>query len=243
MKSAHKRVRDIGKTVQCVAACMLRNALALAQERPRKPTLIVSPNDAVSTQWFETLIKANVAPNKIYRYRAKSQVHPTPRHEFYLCNRYDLQTEARHCFDRLKTEKAQFRNHKSPLFPNAPISLLKCLQNQYLSEQGKAQNWFKQGERNSDEDLPDRIGTSEIITKSLSKFVGEIDTVFETVVIDEAVSIRQTTELRQFWNRSPYVRYSLTVALFEGKRSWITIASIVVLYSGEGINCSLLVNC
>lgn len=177
---------------------MLRNAMALAQGKPKKPTLIVSPNDAVSTQWFETLIKANVHPKAIYRFRAKQsqQVSLQPKQKeqvrFYLCNRYDLQTEARYCFEKLKTDATHF--HKSPLFPNADRALLKCLQNQYLAEQGKAKNWFKQGGGSNiaadQQDWEgDRMNISEIITKSLSKYVGEFETVFETVVIDEAVSI------------------------------------------------------
>ena len=175
--------------VQCVAACMLRNAIALARQpgKPLKPTLIVSPNDAVGTQWFETLIKANVAPNKIYRFKAKSYDRPSSKHHFYLCNRYDLQTETRYCFERLDKE-----GRKSPLFPNVPKKLLSVLKNQYLSEQGKAKNWLKEQQHQNNRNRDDReySSTSEFISKSLSKYVGEIETVFETVVIDEAVSLR-----------------------------------------------------
>jgi SNF2 family DNA or RNA helicase len=51
-------VMGLGKTVQAVAACILRNAIANAKGQPPLPTLIVSPNNAIVTQWHVTLIKA-----------------------------------------------------------------------------------------------------------------------------------------------------------------------------------------
>lgn len=197
--------------VQCVAACMLRNAIALSQhpEKPLKPTLIISPNDAVGTQWYETLVKANVAPSKIYRFKAKSYVKPSGKHHFYLCNRYDLQTETRFCFERLEKE-----GRKSPLFPNAPKKLLKLMDNQYKAEQGKAKNWLKAHQHENNRNRDDRqeyTNTSEWITRSLSKYVGEIDTVFETVVIDEAVSFK--IDLTRIWFRILCSRVSSLVVL------------------------------
>jgi SNF2-related domain len=53
-------VMGLGKTVQAVAACGLRNAMANAKGEPPLPTLIVSPNNAVVAQWHDTLIKAGM---------------------------------------------------------------------------------------------------------------------------------------------------------------------------------------
>ena len=61
----------LGKTIQSVCACILRNAIALSKDEPKLPTLICSPNDAVLTQWHQTLVKAGVEPKKIYRFEAK----------------------------------------------------------------------------------------------------------------------------------------------------------------------------
>jgi hypothetical protein len=52
-------VMGLGKTVQAVVACMLRNAIA-SDSNDEKPTIIVGPNGVVLKQWFETLIKAGV---------------------------------------------------------------------------------------------------------------------------------------------------------------------------------------
>lgn len=200
-------VMGLGKTVQAVAACMLRNALALAKGQPRKPTLIVSPNDAVLLQWQETLIKANVNPNAIFRFQTKSNKAPVQRHHFVLCNRYDLLTEARTVFERLSgkgnnsnTYKGSLPLLKSPLFPNAKKALLECLTNQYEAEQGREKNWFKaqlqKAKQRNDDHQKQQFNIGEIVTKSLCKYVDKVETVYETVVIDEAHFLKN---LAAYW--------------------------------------------
>jgi SNF2 family DNA or RNA helicase len=167
-------VMGLGKTVQSVCACIIRNAVALSQDRPRKPTLIVSPNDAVLTQWLETLLKAGVDPLKIYRLQSKKSK-PLKGDCYVLCNRYDLQVEMRFIFDQTRKNKAR---PVSPLFPHTPKELLLVLKNQYLAEKGKATNeYIEKG---------DRITLSDCITDYLSQNAHKVAPIFETVIIDEA---------------------------------------------------------
>ena len=177
-------VVGLGKTVQSVCACILRNAIALSQDRPKKPTLIVSPNDAVLTQWLETLLKAGVHPRKIYRLQSKKS-RPLKGDCFVLCNRYDLQVEMRFLFDHTRKNKARA---VSPLFPHAPKNLLLMLKNQYLAEKGKATNeYIEKG---------DRITMADCITDYLGQHMHSIAPIFETVVIDEAHFLKS---LKTYW--------------------------------------------
>ena len=173
----------LGKTVQAVCAFILRNAIALSQDRPKKPTLIVSPNDAVLTQWHETLLKAGVETNKIFRFVAKKAEYRLKGEIFVLCNRYDLQTEVRHMWGDEK--KKTFG--PSALLPNAQRQMMLCLKNQYLAGKGKAKNeHIGQG---------DEVSISEVITDCLGEYMNMKRT-YQTVCIDEAHFLKS---LMTYW--------------------------------------------
>ena len=99
-------VMGLGKTVQAVVACILRNLIAKEQGRPGKPTILVSPNHAVSKQWAETLVKAGVpfqnvrdfVPRKGTTY---AQLWHRNSDIYLLLNRYQLQTETKHLFSEI----------------------------------------------------------------------------------------------------------------------------------------------
>ena len=111
-----------------MAACILRNAIALAQGAPKRPTIIVSPNEAVLVQWHECLIKAGV--QNVYRFRTKKSK-PIQGAIYVLCTRYDLMAEMRQVlFETHNSRKVPF----SPLFPCPPKELMLVLKNQYESE-------------------------------------------------------------------------------------------------------------
>jgi len=167
----------IGKTVQAVAACILRNFISFAKKEPAKPTLICSPNDAVLKQWHETLIKAGVDKGKIYRFKTKAS-QPLMGEIFILCNRYDFQTDAQHVFAQLKRQ--QYGSiRRSPLFPNASESLLRVLKNQYDYSKGRAKNKYKADKHTN---------ICAVITDYLAtELMKNHKTVFHTVVLDESV--------------------------------------------------------
>jgi len=142
----------LGKTVQAVVACLLRNAIARCKETPIKPTLIVSPNNAVLTQWHETLLKAGVDGKRIFRFVAKKTEYRLKGEIFVLCNRYDLQTEMRNMWGDAKTKTFK----PSALLPNAPRKCQAILKNQYLSEKGKEENFHI--------DKEDKVTISEVRT-------------------------------------------------------------------------------
>ena len=179
----------LGKTVQAVCACILRNAISLSQDKPKLPTLIVSPNDAVLMQWHETLLKAGIPSSKIYRFQARRSPNNKKKLSgdfFVLCNRYDLQVELRHVFDN--TSKTERLKAISPLWPHTPKALLLVLKNQYLAEKGKAVNeYIERG---------DGISMAECITDYLSWDRHKVTPIFETVVIDEAHFLKS---LKTYW--------------------------------------------
>jgi SNF2 family DNA or RNA helicase len=172
-------VMGLGKTVEAVAGAILRNAIAEAQKKAKKPTLICTPNEAVLVQWADTLIKAGVDRSKIYRFQTK-KCGFLQGDIYILCTIYDLQTECRYCFDSGK-------NYKSPLFPTTPSHLLHVLQVQYKAERGRIKkNRFR------------RAGESinECIRRALSKYESHCDLTFRTTILDEAHFVRN---LKTFW--------------------------------------------
>jgi SNF2 family DNA or RNA helicase len=170
-------VMGLGKTVEAVAGAMLRNAIAKAHKKVEKPTLICTPNEAVLGQWVETFIKAGIDKNKLYRYKTK-QTDPFQGDIFVLCTIYDLQTEARYCFNR--------PNHQSPLFPTAPKYLLRVLRNQYKAERGRAKNMYaRKGE-----------SINGVIRSYLNKYESQCSLTFRTFIFDEAHFARNLTT---FW--------------------------------------------
>ena len=93
-----------------------------------KPTLIVSPNDTVASQWRDTLIKAGVSRKKIFHFVPRDKKLKLLGGIYSLCTRYQLQTEMKKAFDSVESAHPV----SSPLFPNAPKKLVHGLKQQYL---------------------------------------------------------------------------------------------------------------
>ena len=88
---------------------MLRNSIAKAQGLPSKPTILVSPNHAVTQQWAETLVKAGVPSTNVMEFVPKKgtglpQLWHKGSEVYLLLNRYQLQTEIRHLFAGMPNE-------------------------------------------------------------------------------------------------------------------------------------------
>ena len=195
-------VMGLGKTVQAVSAIRLVNAMARAKGEAPKPSLVVSPNDAVLEQWKEHLVKAGMDPKKIVRLATK-QKRSLPRDDIVLlCTRYDLMTEARFILDSYPTKESNdsdddddsvasssnTSHRKSPLFPNSDTNLLQVLANLYRSESNShTQSRFKEIEGG------EKVNTDEVIVKYLrieeSRLASSnTDKIFQMLIIDEAVS-------------------------------------------------------
>ena len=141
-------VMGLGKTVECLAGAVLRDAISRAKGDDDLPTFVVAPNDAVLAQWREHLLRGVVAAaSKVHVYKGafKSRV---ARYEsavargatFVLLTRYTLQTEVQGAYDAALDGASL----ASPLFPRA-AALLPDLFAQYRSAAGKA----KRGEKNT----------------------------------------------------------------------------------------------
>jgi len=177
-------VMGLGKTVQAVLACILRNAISRAKGEAAKPTLIVNPNESVLEQWRDTLVKAGVDEWAIWRFETKNAKNSKPlRGEiFILCTRYDLQTEARYCFESIRSGMFENLAEKSQLFPNVPIELPTALKNQYRAAQGREKNQYNENKDGT------RISIEECVTHLLAQQGASVSKIFRTVIIDEAVS-------------------------------------------------------
>lgn len=173
----------MGKTVQAVCACILRNAIALTKDQKKLPTLICSPNDAVLTQWQETLVKAGVERKKIYRFEAKKPKYKLKGDIYLLCNRYNLQTEVRYMWGGEHQKKYAV----SALLPNAKKKMMDCLKNQYLAAKGKV--------KNEHIDQGDAVSVSDIITDCLAEYTA-IKRTYQTVCIDESHFLKS---LETYW--------------------------------------------
>ena len=141
-------VMGLGKTVECLAGAVLRDAVSRAKGDDDLPTFVVAPNDAVLAQWREHLLRGVVAAaSKVHVYKGafKSRV---ARYEsavargatWVLLTRYTLQTEVQGAYDAALDGASL----ASPLFPRA-AKLLPDLFAQYRSAAGKA----KRGEKNT----------------------------------------------------------------------------------------------
>jgi hypothetical protein len=109
---------------------MLRNAIAEAQNRGKIPTVVVSPNDAVTSQWRDTFIKAGVPKSRIVHFKANGPKQKFCGATYILLDRYKLQTELNGLFT--KASSLSSLCFTSPLFPNVSRELLLGLKNQYL---------------------------------------------------------------------------------------------------------------
>jgi len=194
----------LGKTVEAIAGCVLRIAMAAVRGEPNRPTLMIAPNDAVLKQWVETLIVNGVSPTRVSVFR-KAQVHADPcssnTSNFVLLTRYTLQSEIKELFDYqieylnscVLTRSLPPRSTSS-LFPYAGPDLVLKLMYQYLDgkcELSKklAQSVSKNKYRNTDpyESIDDCV-TRLIRLCSIRMNRNNNDPIFETCIIDEAVS-------------------------------------------------------
>jgi hypothetical protein len=64
----------LGKTVEKIAGAMLRNGIAMATKKRARPTVIVSPNDAVQVQRRDTLVKNGILLENIHFFRSRTGI-------------------------------------------------------------------------------------------------------------------------------------------------------------------------
>jgi len=177
----------LGKTVEASAGVVLRTAAAAMNKTTKKkhnkqlPTLIVTPQDDVMEQWYDTLIEGGIEPARIIILgekkadrKRRTKESTVKKGQFILCTRYKVQSEIRKAFEYNTTELKAYQK-KSLLFPNVPPKLLKKLRNQYRSDKGKEKNEYKKNNKEPRQDCVTRL-------------VGEktLEACFESVIVDEA---------------------------------------------------------
>jgi hypothetical protein len=120
--------QGLGKTIEAIAGAILRNELAAAKGAKKRPTVIVSPNDAVLMQWRDALILNGVSIDRIVMFK-KAQTDGFADTNFVLLTRYTIQAEVRELFDYLDLNSPPRKT--SALFPNVTKQGLRKLKNQY----------------------------------------------------------------------------------------------------------------
>ena len=158
-----------GKTIEALAGAALRKAMMCYSGDKNLPTLIVSPQDGIQNQWYETLVKSGVKPSSIViwgdtnaqtkrrqeRYAdmwientvgdtaACSRNH---KQSYILCTRYKIQSELRKLFDQynyFSTRPSRESKYKATtLFRSVPWDLIGMLRNQYRADKGKEKNKY-----------------------------------------------------------------------------------------------------
>ena len=130
----------LGKTVEAIAGAVLRNGIAAAKKKKARPTVIVSPNDAVQVQWRDTLVKNGILLEHIHFFEVGQESRAFDQAIFLLMTRYTLQSEVKRVFGNLdEAMKNPNAAHiaTSVLFPHVDLENLKRLKVQYQDENTK----------------------------------------------------------------------------------------------------------
>lgn len=171
-------LQGLGKTVEAIAGAILYNELAATKGDEKRPTAIVSPNDAVLLQWRDTLIANGVSADRIFVFK-KASTEGFDDANFILMTRYSIQSEVRELFKYLAMPDNERPRSKSALFRSTSVLMLKKLRYQYLAKSGqlRVKNIYKRkGE------LVDGCVT-RLVSESSKKIK---DPVFGLLVTDEA---------------------------------------------------------
>ena len=164
-------VAGLGKTVQSLAAAVIRNA---KRDHPKK-TVIVSPGQGVQNQWHETLVAIGVCESQIEivgeakketskRRGSRGSSSSPVKGNFILLRRHQIMSQVRRitqCASKSSRRKAL---KESLLFSQLPIDLIDDLYNEYLVENPESKededgNYSNIGARSSDYEgtAPDRM--------------------------------------------------------------------------------------
>ena len=191
----------LGKTIEALAGAALRNTMQLrcrgsadsnaaSKASRRLPTLIISPQDGIQSQWYDTLRKSGVEPARIKvvgerksdtKKRTGKSNRDAGKGGFYLlCTRYKVQSEMRRLFDCSTTTDLQASHKTSMLFPHVPLALIKKLRNQYRAENGKERNQYIRKKE------PKQDCVARLVRDTINRGGGMLKSAFQTVIIDEA---------------------------------------------------------
>ena len=177
----------LGKTIEALGGAALRNHVK-GKSKSKKPTLIITPQDGIQQQWYESLRRAGVEPARICiigermkdrkardgsTYKSSS----TQEGVYLLCTRYKIQSELKKLFEQ--TANLQSVLNSSILFQHIPPTLIRKLRNQYLAEKGKDRNNFiRNRERRQD-------CIARLIRESFNDDKVSFKIAFTSVIIDE----------------------------------------------------------
>jgi len=184
-----------GKTVEAIAGAILRNVLSKAKEEKPRPCVIVTPNDAVSVQWRDTLYKNGVAANRIKFFEKGQTSVGFDQDIFLLLTRHRLQAEVKRVFGGLDQARDHPEMARSALFPHVDIDNLLQLKTTYEEEHVKGAIRENNPYRKQGESIADCITRKILLCQARMKN-NKLEPAFSTVLIDESHFLKN---LATFW--------------------------------------------
>lgn len=188
---------SLGKTVEAIAGAVLRNGMTVARKDKARPTLVISPNDAVQVQWRDTLVNNGVLLELIHFFEVGQQSRDFDKAIFLLMTRYALQSEVKRVFCNLEEAmKNPLAVHlaTSVLFPHADLKNLERLKIQYQDENTKIHVTNK--DRDKGEPTSDCVARLVNLCALRMGRNPNAEKIFETIIIDEAHFLKNITT---FW--------------------------------------------
>ena len=158
-------------------------------ERPR-PTVIVSPNDAVQVQWRDSLYNNGVLLEHIQEFEKGQRNRDFDKPIFLLLTRHRLQSEVKRVFKNLDNLSRTPDLATSVLFPYAKRDNLKLLRMQYQVENSKLR--IRNTARREGERVTDCVTRLINLCALRMKRDGK-ESPFFTLVIDEAHFLKNIT--------------------------------------------------
>ncbi len=197
--------KKLGKTIEALAGAALRNAMLLYDpEHNDLPTLIVSPQDGIQNQWYETLVKSGVRPVNI-KIWGESDIQLRKRQDdcfrdtmanpnrdgqtqsYVLCTRYNIQSDLKKLFKILgevKAKKKKKEDYRALLakthFRDVPNLLIWKFRNMYRADKGKEKNEHTMLKEKIQDCVGRLIRTHPENQNDKSNFS------FQTIIVDEA---------------------------------------------------------
>ena len=175
-----------------------------------QPTLIVSPQDGIQNQWYETLVKSGVPPSRISVWGDTKQqskkreetcfrdgIADAPgddasQSSYILCTRYNIQSELRRLFNEadkyipMEDDDERLTNdpRATTLFHHVPWNIIWGLRNQYLANKGKERNHFLKKNEKSQDCVARLVKNHLKRNKRAGAAVPQFT--FQTIIVDEA---------------------------------------------------------
>lgn len=168
----------LGKTIEAIAGMILYNGIQEHRHREQRPSVIVTPNEAVAAQWVAALVQNGVSRTRVHKFTKGMNIR-YDRNDFIVLEKSKLQTEVRDMFESIKLQakspNKNVRKKPSVLFPQTTLDDSRALWVQYEASQGRTNNVYR-----LDKEDPD-----DCVRRLIRQFSQRYQHCFRTIVLDE----------------------------------------------------------